>query len=271
MKREESIEIKLYKDAERRRNEKIESVKFKTNPVSISDKHDNKNGKKDKYVYNKFDRDFNNCIENIKNSILNLDDLISILIGFGCINSNENIKLVLELWKILEGEKRKGVTKENFYKVLKAILKIPMNNNGNIYDSLFTSEGKIELSQKQINDLSDKFYLFWINKQNKRPCCNSSKREYSYKPTISKQSQKLARATQERVKGQYYNNIGKKVENRLLHQGKIQKEINIQKSIIKEVNEFKKNCTFTPNITKNYNYSTYTNNYERLLDDLPKN
>ena len=195
MKREGKIEETLYHDAIRRR------IKSST-PPKHSEPSMRLNNTDSAYVQKKFEREFNVCAKEVQADIMNYEDVNKFLKALGCVISAADEELVPDFWKLLEGEKRGGITKLNFKTALKAILRITMENGPADSDAIFSAEGVLSLSEKQSAAFHNKFTSFHINQRQHLSATDSKgNAEYSFKPQISKKSEELATAARSKIEG----------------------------------------------------------------------
>eukprot|EP01022_Parablepharisma_sp_SALTPOND_P016154 TRINITY_DN2338_c7_g1_i1.p4 TRINITY_DN2338_c7_g1~~TRINITY_DN2338_c7_g1_i1.p4 ORF type:complete len:469 (+),score=64.86 TRINITY_DN2338_c7_g1_i1:4316-5722(+) len=250
LKREGKIEENLYSDAMRRKTKDVptgpvfEESKRMTNADLV-------------YIQKRFEREFNACAEEVPKETLDYEDLNKFLKAFGCIVSVADEELLPELWKILEGEKRGGVTKANLNHALKAILRVPMESITTSTETFFSPDGNLELSDKHCVLFNKKFSRFHVNKRHNNQVLGydskSTGEGYSFKPQISKKTEELAALARSKVEGQpflYKNRIGNTIAEKLLQQQRKYDDWKTEQRKLKEQEEVAKNCTFRPQITE---------------------
>ena len=163
---------------------------------------------------------------------------------FHCVFSTNDEDYVKELWGILEGKARNGVSKQNLRKVLAPILRIDCSFSKVDNNSIFNPSGNIELSNTQCSILKKKFYCFYINKSNseqsKKPIDNEI---FSFKPSIGKKTEELAALAQQRLGGI-------SLEKKLMIQNEKSNKWRVDQKKFMEEEEFNKTCTFHPLISK---------------------
>ena len=223
--------------------------------------------KNDKYRNQKFERLFDDRVKKYELENLNYDNLWDFLKEFGCVASTGDEPRVKELWELVEGEKRQGITKANLCIVLKAIFKIPIKtvNSPNSTGVSFSSDNSIELTNKQCAHLSTTFANFYINKSLTEKNAKVPYEIYSFKPKINKNTEKLAAMARSRMPSKYITKIiDGKLETRLMDEYKRKKEWKVKQKELKEEEEIKKFCTFRPHISK----LDSNNCYKSIIDSI---
>eukprot|EP00826_Nyctotherus_ovalis_P039868 TRINITY_DN3867_c0_g2_i3.p1 TRINITY_DN3867_c0_g2~~TRINITY_DN3867_c0_g2_i3.p1 ORF type:complete len:233 (+),score=32.79 TRINITY_DN3867_c0_g2_i3:1102-1800(+) len=146
-----------------------------------------------------------------------------------------------ELWVYLKPELT--VSKEELKSVLRIILKIP--SVGARSKSICAPE---HAAREDSGKLASRFRTFRLNKQRLfQPLSTHRVRQvqFSFTPSICKESLKLA-AARSKIRGRLLGAVGCSVEERLLKQHRKNMGARAEKKMIKEREELKKNCPFTP-------------------------
>ena len=220
--------------------------------TNISQKDKYNKSKTDLYIKHKLEKQLNEIynlrddktgnIESVKklsNNFVDTQNIGLILSSYGMVNiySEGDIKLLEELWNILDCDSHNGLTIESLKNIVNAIMRLTP-------DSPPTTKSSIELpfmgryigstfylTQNESERFHEKFRVFYLNKM-------AAKRKegipeiYTHKPKLSENTIKIANKSKKRNP----------------YQGKEEHDADVLKKKTQETFQLDKECTFKPQI-----------------------
>lgn len=254
IKRSESIDKILYEDALRRRNKSVDMTDSRIKLIS---------DRSEKVLVKKFKEEFNETWKSLDpdgSNKLNYTKLSEILkqLAFIKKDSSQERMLLLKMWKIVGGEEKNYITKEDLYTFLQAILSFPTTSRplDESMNSVSSQYGTFQDGAFYVNDTQGKkihrtFELWYENRlsvTNKSYLNRSFKHneDFSFHPQLNKSSSKLAsdyrkkRSDSAGPHNQYIEYLINEKKKTLEKNEKLKRE--------KEEQEYE-SCTFRPKTT----------------------
>lgn len=156
----------------------------------------------------KFEKEFAGCFSEVDKTAkgtLDYGALQAFMRLFGCVKTNSDEEVLLEFWKVAEGDKKAGITKASLLQLLKDILHIQSMQKRSEKNETKPDGDSVLISEKQAEMLHRKFYSFYVNRQcgacAEEASGTPSAAECTFQPQISKKSEVLATVAYSKLEG----------------------------------------------------------------------
>ena len=287
MNRGGKIDNILYQDAVRRQNKMAQAPEVKEPTQS---QITGKKSKSEEYFIKRFNKEYDRAFNNLDPEGLRkigYNQVTELLMELGFItgrqvNQNQEEPLILELWKIQEGEKMEGIEYSNLKYFLFSILGVYIPAEGDeVYDpelpvlnvklesgdslpppsiyGRFNIKGQFLIEERSAKKIHKKFDLFYLNRRTILQRKKVDVPEYTFAPIVNENAGKMASKCRSKIQKKMEKDESLMGENELQgkptlarvemlrYQGrKVDNWREEQKAVSKEKEQ--KECSFKPDI-----------------------